>query len=87
MEILVPVCLQCWRSRSSHFIHVGLVSGMGGAELFPAGRGKGENPRGGAKERVNQLIQKFVKSVKIVMEIFVVFYDVLINENIISSHF
>ena len=26
-----------------------------------AGRGEGENPRGGAKERVNQLIQKFDK--------------------------
>ena len=58
MEILVPVCLQCWRSRSSHFIHVGLVSGMGGAELFPAGRGKGENPRGGAKKHVNRLIPR-----------------------------
>ena len=72
---------------------------MCGAELFPAGRGKdknprggagqgeGENPRGGAKERVNRLIQKFDKSAYIVMEIFVVYYDVLINENIISSHF
>ena len=57
-----------------------------------AGRGEGENPRGGAgrggaKERVNRLIQKFDKSAYIVMEIFVVYYDVLINENIISSHF
>ena len=72
---------------------------MCGAELFPAGqgedknprggvgRGKGENPRGGAKERVNRLIQKFHKSAYIVMEIFVVYNDVLINENIISSHF
>ena len=56
------------------------------------GRGEGENPRGGAgrggaKERVNRLIQKFDKSAYIVMEIFVVYYDVLINENIISSHF
>ena len=72
---------------------------MCGAELFPAGRGgartkirgagrgEGENPRGGAKERVNWLIQKFDNSACIVMEIFVVYYDVLINENIISSHF
>ena len=51
------------------------------------GRGKGENPRGGAKERVNQLIQKFAKSAYIVIEIFVVYNYVLINENIISSHF
>ena len=43
--------------------------------------------RGGAKERVNRLIQKFDKSAYIVMEIFVVYNDVLINENIISSHF
>ena len=56
------------------------LPGMCGAELFPAGRG-------GAKERVNRLIQKFDKSAYIVMEIFVVYYDVLINENIISSHF
>ena len=72
---------------------------MDEAELFPAGRGQksagrggvgrgeGENPRGGAKERVNRLIQKFDKSAYIVMEIFVVYNDVLINENIISSHF
>ena len=51
------------------------------------GRGEGENPRGGAKERVNRLIQKFENSAYIVMEIFVVYYDVLINENISSSHF
>ena len=51
------------------------------------GQGEGENPRGGAKERVNRLIQKFDKSAYIVIEIFVVYYDVLINENIISSHF
>ena len=70
------------------------IPGMCGAELFPAGRGQksagrgeGENPQGGAKECVNQLIQKFDKSAYNVMEIFVVYYDVLINENIISSHF
>ena len=38
------------------------TSGMAGAENFPAGQGEGENPRGGAKERVNRLIQKFKKS-------------------------
>ena len=65
---------------------------MCGAELFPAGRGgagRGQKSagRGGAKERVNQLIQKSDKKAYIVMEIFIVYYDVLINENIISSHF
>ena len=35
---------------------------MGGAALFPAGRGEDENPRGGAKKRVNRLCQKFDKS-------------------------
>ena len=59
----------------------------GGAFSSGAGRGEDKNPRGGAKERVNRLIQKFDKSVYIGMEIFVVYYDVLINENIISSHF
>ena len=52
-----------------------------------AGQGENENPRGGAKKRINRLIQKFDKSAYIVMEIFIVYYDVLINENIISSHF
>ena len=64
--------------------------GCAGRSFFQrggVGRGEGENPRGGAKERVNRLIQKFDKSAYIVMEIFVVYYDVLINENIISSHF
>ena len=41
---------------------IGLTGpGMCGAEYFPAGRGENKNPRGGAKERVNQLIQKFDK--------------------------
>ena len=64
-------------------------AGRGGArtKIRGAGRGEGENPRGGAKERVNRLIQKFENSAYIVMEIFVVYYDVLINENISSSHF
>ena len=57
-------------------------AGWGGAKVKIRGAG-----RGGAKERVNRLIQKFDKSAYIVMEIFVVYYDVLINENIISSHF
>ena len=74
-----------------------VTSGMDGRSFFQrgvawrgqksAGRGEAENPRGGAKERVNRLIQKFDKSAYIVMEIFVVYNDVLINENIISSHF
>ena len=71
----------------------------GGAFSSRAGRGEDKNPRGGAgwggakvkirgaKERVNRPIQKFDNSAYIVMEIFVVYYDVLINENIISSHF
>ena len=57
-----------------------------GRGFFPAERGEDKNPRGGAKERVNRLIQKFDKSAQIVIEIFVVHYDVLINE-IISFHF
>ena len=65
----------------------GAFSSGAGRGQKSAGRGEGENPRGGAKERVNRLIQKFDKSAYIVMEIFVVYYDVLINENIISSHF
>ena len=40
----------------------GWEAGMCGAEHFPAGRGEGENPRGGAKKRVNQLIQTFDKT-------------------------
>ena len=73
-------------------VDFGPVSGMCGAELFPAGRGGARTKirgarRGGAKECVNRLIQKFDNSAYIVMEIFVVYYDVLINENIISSHF
>ena len=49
------------------------------------GRGQKSAGRGGAKERVNRLIQKFDKCAYIVMEIFVVYNDVLINENIIYS--
>ena len=63
---------------------------MRGEDKNPRGGAKvkiREAGRGGAKERVNWLIQKFDKSAYIVMEIFVVYYDVLINENIISSHF
>ena len=42
---------------------------MGGAEHLPAGQG-------GAKKHVNQLIKKFDKSAYIVMQLFVVYYDV-----------
>ena len=57
---------------------------MGREELFPAGRGKDENPRG---EKARKLIQKFDKTAQIFIEIFVVHYDVLIKENIIYFHF
>ena len=60
---------------------------MGGAELFPAGRGENENPRGGAKKRVNQLIWKFDKIALIVTGGFVLQYGVLIKENITFSDF
>ena len=62
-------------------------AGWGGAKVKIRGAGRGGAGRGGAKERVNRLIQKFENSAYIVMEIFVVYYDVLINENISSSHF
>ena len=74
-------------SVSTRDVRGGAFSSGAGRGQKSAGRGEGENPRGGAKERVNRLIQKFDKSAYIVMEIFVVYYDVLINENIISSHF
>ena len=63
------------------------MAGRGGARTKIRGAGRGGAGRGGAKERVNRLIQKFENSAYIVMEIFVVYYDVLINENISSSHF
>ena len=71
-----------------HKLMISYVAGMCGAELFPAGRGKDENPRGGAKmkirgavrggakKRVNQLIQKFDKSAYIVTGGFVLQYGV-----------
>ena len=57
-----------------------------------AGRGKEENPRGGpgrggAKKRVNPLIQNFDKSAQIVTGGFVLQYGVLFKENIIFSDF
>ena len=55
------------------------IPGMRGAEHFPA-------RRGGTKKHVNRLIQKFDKSALIVSEIFVVCYDGLKKENIMSSH-
>ena len=36
--------------------------GGAGTKIRREGQAKGENPRGGAKERVNRLIQKFDKS-------------------------
>ena len=33
------------------------IPGMGGAELFPAGRGKDENPRGGAKMKIRGAVR------------------------------
>ena len=60
---------------------------MCGTELFPAGRGEDKNPRGGAKERVNRLIQKFDKSAYIVTGGFVLQYGALINENITFPDF
>ena len=69
------------RVRVGTFRHVVFARDVRGG-AFSSGAGQG-----GAKERVNRLIQKFDKSAYIVMEIFVVYYDVLINENIISSHF
>ena len=72
-------------------VKINTRDGRGGA--FPRGGGRGGDEnlrggakvkirgagRGGAKERVNWLIQKFDNSAYIVMEIFVVYYDVLIN--------
>ena len=65
---------------------------MCGAELFPAGWGEDENPRGGqgrggAKKRVNQLIKKFDKSAYIVTGGFVLQYGVLIKEKITLAGF
>ena len=77
----------CSRDVRGGAFSSGAGRGQKSAGRGGVGRGEGENPRGGAKERVNRLIQKFDKSAYIVMEIFVVYNDVLINENIISSHF
>ena len=74
-------------ARRSFFQRGGARTKIRGAGRGGAGRRWKSAGRGGAKERVNQLIQKFDNSAYIVMEIFVVYYDVLINENIISSHF
>ena len=65
---------------------------MCGAELFPAGQGEDENPRGcpgrgGAKKRVDQLIQKFGKSAWTVTGGFVLQYGALNKENITFSDF
>ena len=59
-----------------------------GIKIHEAGWAKIDGRGGTGKNKwVNQLIQKFDKSAYNVMEIFVVYYDLLINENIISSHF
>ena len=63
-----------------------------GRECKSAGRGKDEIPRGGpgrggAKKRVNQLIQKFDKSAYIVTGGCVLQYGALINENITFPDF
>ena len=42
-----------------------------------AGRGNDENPRGGPKKGVNRLLQKFDTNAQIVIEIFLVYHDVL----------
>ena len=65
------------RVRVGTFRHVVFARDVRGG-AFSSGAGQG-----GAKERVNRLIQKFDKSAYIVMEIFIVYYDVLINEKII----
>ena len=54
--------------------HIATYQGCAGRPFIPrggakvkihgAGRGEGENPRGGAKKRANQPIQKFYKSAK-----------------------
>jgi uncharacterized FlaG/YvyC family protein len=51
------------------------------------GQGKGENPQGGAKKRVNPRIKKFDKSVKIVVDNFIMHYVVLIKEKSTFSQF
>ena len=76
--ILKTKPLTCIESRD---VRGGAFSSGAGTKIRGAGRG------GAERKRVNRLIQKFDTSTYIVMEIFVVYYDVLINENIISSHF
>ena len=44
-----------WRSNRTRPCY-GRSAGVHGADLFDCGWGKGKNPRGGAKTRVNQLI-------------------------------
>ena len=70
----------------------GAMRGGAGRGQKSAGRGEDENPRGGpgqgrAKKHVNQLIQNFDKSAKIVTGGLVLQYAVLIQENITFSDF
>ena len=51
----------------SRDVRGGAFSSGAGRGQKSAGRGEGENPRGGAKKCVNRLIQKFDKSAKIVL--------------------
>ena len=65
---------------------------MCGAELFPAGRGEDENPRGGAKMKIRGAVQggagqKSDKSAKIVTGGFILQFGLLIKENITLSDF
>ena len=49
-----------WPTLGAHWVHS--RDGRGGARTISTGQGEGKNPKGGAKERVNRLIQKFDKS-------------------------
>ena len=63
------------------------ISGMGGAELFPAGRGEGENPRGGAQKASKSTYPKIrQKCVNCCWDICTALWC-FIKENIISFHF
>ena len=80
--------LVCFNSRAG----VCVRDVRGGAFSSGAGRAEDENPRGvpgrgGAKKRVNQLIQNFNRSALIVTRGFVLQYGVLIKENITFSDF
>ena len=69
------------RVRVGTFRHVVFARDVRGG-AFSSGAGQG-----GAKERVNRLIQKFDKSAYIVTRGFVLQYGALINENITFPDF